>query len=398
MTIRNRELSQFGSFIYVENSTQEIGITTGALPYVGIGTINPEYKLHVVGDTNIQGDFYINGEQAVSVGVDRWNDGDGDDIYRVVGNIGIGTTNPTEKLDVRGNVSANQFISTVSSGTAPFVINSDTQVTYLNASLLGGKSAPSGDIVGTTDTQTLSNKTLSTPTISGAINFGTATLSGPASGFHNLTLPAESGTLLTSSSGGIISGLVTTGNIQNGTILNEDIADNTIQNAKLANSTISGISLGNNLANLTAGSFISYSSGSTYNGSTAITIGINNVTTSNVNSATTIVGRDINGDFTAGTITATNFNTTSDLSVKENVSTVENALETISQLRGVNYTWKETQKPAIGVIAQELQKVLPQLVADGEIKSVNYNGLIGVLIEAVKELSAEVEELKKQIS
>jgi len=398
MTIRNRELSQFGSFIYVENSTQEIGITTGALPYVGIGTINPEYKLHVVGDTNIQGDFYINGEQAVSVGVDRWNDGDGDDIYRVVGNIGIGTTNPTEKLDVRGNVSANQFISTVSSGTAPFVINSDTQVTYLNASLLGGKSAPSGDIVGTTDTQTLSNKTLSTPTISGAINFGTATLSGPASGFHNLTLPAESGTLLTSSSGGIISGLVTTGNIQNGTILNEDIANSTIQNAKLANSTISGISLGNNLANLTAGSFISYSSGSTYNGSTAITIGINNVTTSNVNSATTIVGRDINGDFTAGTITATNFNTTSDISVKENVSTVENALETISQLRGVNYTWKETQKPAIGVIAQELQEVLPQLVADGEIKSVNYNGLIGVLIEAVKELSAEVEELKKQIS
>jgi hypothetical protein len=50
------------------------------------------------------------------------------------------------------------------------------------------------------------------------------------------------------------------------------------------------------------------------------------------------------------------------------------------------------------VIAQELQKVLPQLVNEGEVKSVNYNGLIGVLIEAVKELSSEVEQLKHQLN
>jgi hypothetical protein len=46
------------------------------------------------------------------------------------------------------------------------------------------------------------------------------------------------------------------------------------------------------------------------------------------------------------------------------------------------------------VIAQELEEILPDLVKDGEVKSVNYNGLIAVLIEAIKELSSEVEELK----
>jgi hypothetical protein len=49
------------------------------------------------------------------------------------------------------------------------------------------------------------------------------------------------------------------------------------------------------------------------------------------------------------------------------------------------------------VIAQEVEKVLPELIGQGETKSVNYNGLIGVLIEAVKELSEEVKDLKKKV-
>ena len=46
------------------------------------------------------------------------------------------------------------------------------------------------------------------------------------------------------------------------------------------------------------------------------------------------------------------------------------------------------------MIAQELEEVLPELVKQGEVKSVNYNGIIGVLIEAIKELKKEVEEFK----
>jgi hypothetical protein len=78
---------------------------------------------------------------------------------------------------------------------------------------------------------------------------------------------------------------------------------------------------------------------------------------------------------------------------------IQNPLETVSQLRGVKFDWKETDKSSIGVIAQELEKVLPELVNNnGEHKAVNYNGMIGVLIEAIKELSQEVQELKSQLN
>ena len=95
-----------------------------------------------------------------------------------------------------------------------------------------------------------------------------------------------------------------------------------------------------------------------------------------------------------GALTATDFNSTSDINLKENIKIIEDPLDKIIKLNGVTFNWKENQKPSIGVIAQELQEVLPELVTQGDIKSVNYNGLIGVLIEAVKEQQKQIEELK----
>jgi hypothetical protein len=95
-----------------------------------------------------------------------------------------------------------------------------------------------------------------------------------------------------------------------------------------------------------------------------------------------------------GTLTAVDLNSTSDINLKENIHTIENALETVNSLRGVSFAWKENGKSSYGVIAQELEEVLPELVKQGEIKSVNYNGIIGVLIEAIKELKKEIEDLK----
>jgi hypothetical protein len=95
-----------------------------------------------------------------------------------------------------------------------------------------------------------------------------------------------------------------------------------------------------------------------------------------------------------GTLTAVDLNSTSDINLKENIHTVENALETVNSLRGVSFDWKENGKSSYGVIAQELEEILPELVKQGEVKSVNYNGIIGVLIEAIKELKSEIEILK----
>ena len=52
-------------------------------------------------------------------------------------------------------------------------------------------------------------------------------------------------------------------------------------------------------------------------------------------------------------------------------------MNTLIQLRWVSFDWKETGKGSYGVIAQELEEVLPELVKTGEVKSVNYNGIIG---------------------
>ena len=98
-----------------------------------------------------------------------------------------------------------------------------------------------------------------------------------------------------------------------------------------------------------------------------------------------------------GTLSSTVFNSTSDETLKYNVQPIDNALGIVDQINGVSFTWKESGLPSLGVIAQDIEKVLPELVGtDGKNKTVNYNGIIAVLIEAVKELSKRVEELKRR--
>jgi len=95
----------------------------------------------------------------------------------------------------------------------------------------------------------------------------------------------------------------------------------------------------------------------------------------------------------SGTITATDFVATSDERVKDNVTT---APRVIDQLHGREWEWSESGEKGSGVVAQELEQVLPHLVLtdDEGMKSVAYNGLVAYLIEEVKALRAEVEALK----
>jgi len=99
----------------------------------------------------------------------------------------------------------------------------------------------------------------------------------------------------------------------------------------------------------------------------------------------------------SGVVTCTDLNTTSDVSLKDNVQTFTNALDIIENIRGVRFEWKKDNKPSIGVIAQELEDLLPELVNGNNPKTVNYNGLIGVLIEAVKEQQLQINTLRNEI-
>lgn len=102
-----------------------------------------------------------------------------------------------------------------------------------------------------------------------------------------------------------------------------------------------------------------------------------------------------------GNVTATgNVTAFSDITLKKDIEAISNALDKVTQIRGVTYerTDEEGLRQA-GVIAQEVEEVLPEVVTTNEkgIKSVAYGNMVGLLIEAIKDLKGEVETLKDEI-
>lgn len=101
------------------------------------------------------------------------------------------------------------------------------------------------------------------------------------------------------------------------------------------------------------------------------------------------------------------FNATSDLRLKENIIPLTNSLLKINQLHGINFTWKNDEKNIMnaGLIAQDVEKVIPEVVDIAEHeneegfqqKSINYDGLIPYLIESVKTLSADKDNMQQEI-
>lgn len=118
--------------------------------------------------------------------------------------------------------------------------------------------------------------------------------------------------------------------------------------------------------------------------------------------ASIYVDETANEEFTynpsTGILKAKEFDALSDARLKTNIVDIEDALGKVDQLRGVEYDWVNGSGSSVGIIAQELQEVYPQLVSDnGERLTVNYNGLVGLLISAVKEISAELSDLKSRM-
>jgi hypothetical protein len=108
------------------------------------------------------------------------------------------------------------------------------------------------------------------------------------------------------------------------------------------------------------------------------------------NTTLTLDINNISGDLTiSGNLDAANFNSTSDVALKENLNIIDSPLEKIAQLNGYTFNWKQNQKEAVGIVAQEVEKVFPQIVTTGAdgIKRVSYDSLIPVMLEAIKELA-----------
>jgi hypothetical protein len=223
----------------------------------------------------------------------------------------------------------------------------------------------------------------------------------------------------------------------------------TVSNSQLANSTISGIALGSNLANLTIGTGLS---GTSYNGSTGVTIANTGVTqisvsgagisaspstgqvtltntgvTSNVagtgvtvsgatGAVTISIGQSVATNATPtfgnltinGTITATGDITaffTSDIRHKNNIQLIDNALDKVNALNGVTWEWNDDvdevtkTTPKTGLIAQDVLDVLPEVVKIREngFLALDYSKMVGLLVEAIKEQDIVIQKLKSDM-
>ena len=117
----------------------------------------------------------------------------------------------------------------------------------------------------------------------------------------------------------------------------------------------------------------------TYNGTT-LSIGGTITSVTNITASGTVQGAEVTA--------------TSDERLKSDIQTIDNALDKVMNMRGVTYTMQDQK--GTGVVAQEVEKILPEVVVDGEeYKSVAYGNMVGVLIEAIKELKTEIDTHNK---
>jgi hypothetical protein len=101
-----------------------------------------------------------------------------------------------------------------------------------------------------------------------------------------------------------------------------------------------------------------------------------------------------------GVLNATSFNSLSDYFSKYDIHTLEDALQKVLKLRGVGFKYKDINITSMGVIAQEIEEVIPEVVSTNEdgIKSVSYDGIVGLLIEAIKQQQITIDRLETKIN
>jgi hypothetical protein len=112
----------------------------------------------------------------------------------------------------------------------------------------------------------------------------------------------------------------------------------------------------------------------------------------------------LTGDFHVdGDVVAFSTLIASDPKLKTNIQSLQNSLEKVNQLNGVSWNWKSDNTPSAGVISTDVKKVLPQAVSvrsslnsSETFEIVNYDAIVGLLVEAVKDLSLQIEELKSK--
>jgi Chaperone of endosialidase len=100
-----------------------------------------------------------------------------------------------------------------------------------------------------------------------------------------------------------------------------------------------------------------------------------------------------------GNVLAVGYLYTSDRRLKDNIATIANADDILSRLEGVSFSWKSDGRSDIGFIAQDVERVLPQIVHTGNdgMKSVEYGNIVPLLVEGYKSEKARADDLEKRL-
>jgi len=366
--------------------TSEAGLTAIVTPTIytyintlgnlGIGTATPTAKLELAGvsaysmlagggkignvasptlDADVATKAYVD---SVSGSGGYWT-ANGTEIYsNNTGNVGIGVTSPVSKLAVAGSVQAYSISLFDTAGNAVIGTPGGDLATYAdNTGLFGygdGAIYVSGNFVG-----------ISTTTPANKLDINTGSTAEGISLDGRVALTGWNGDtwLRLNQSGSWGSGVYTPGSIR---------LDGSLQVG----------SSGATLSVTSGGNFV-YRTNVLFANSTNVGIG-----TTTPSHKLTVVGD----------IEATSFIYTSDRNLKKNIKTLDNSLAKILQLRGVSFDWEKDNKSSVGLIAQEVEKIYPELVSGPEGgKGVQYGNLVAPLIEAVKEQQKKINSLEIKV-
>jgi hypothetical protein len=360
-------------------STERVRIDSSG--NVGIGTANPGYKLHVVGDIFATGSITCGGScGGGGGGSSQWTTS-GSNIYYNAGNVGIGTASPGSALDVRGTLRLSGSTSGHVGLAAAAVAGSTTYT-------LPAGDGTNGQVLATNGSGTLSWTSGSSQwtTTGSDIYYTTGTVGiGTTSPAFPLEVRGQADILSVVSTGSIGAGIVLDASVGSG-------------HKYHLYSTTSAAGQG-------AGYFLITDETASWADRIAID------PTGNVGIGTTVPSKklEVNGQVKIGSFGSATSTTVCQLSgvlstcssshrYKENILPAQFGLKDVMAMRPVIFKWKGRNEQDFGLIAEDVEKINPLFVTftDNRVDGVKYPQLTAILIQAIQELKVDQERLKSE--